>query len=64
MDDVKDFAAVISLHNQLRAARRHVDMPVDDARTAYGCIDYRVPSLADGHATWTTSGCVELGNKA
>jgi len=64
MDGVKDLAAVIGLHNQLRTAERHVDTPVDDARKAYGRIHYRVTPLAGGRATSVTSGRVELESRA
>jgi hypothetical protein len=58
MNSVKDLAAVIGLHGRLRP---RVNVTVDDARKAYGQIDYRVTLLA---AKWVTSDRVELESKA
>ncbi len=61
MDRVKDLAAVIGLHNQLRTAKRVL---VDDAHKTYGEIDDFVTTLARGRTTWVTSGRVELESRA
>ena len=60
MDGVKDLAAVIGLHNQLRTAKSvlvHV-------HKTYGQIDDFVTTLARGRATWVTRGRVELESRA
>ena len=53
MDGVKNLAAVIGLHNQLRTAK---SVLADDAHKTYGQIDGCVTTLARGRATWVTSG--------
>lgn len=53
MDGVKDLAAIIGLHNQLRTARSVLG---DDAHKTYGQIDDCVTTLARGRATWVPSG--------
>jgi hypothetical protein len=64
MVDMRDFAPVICLHNALPTRERHVDMPVDDARTAYRRLDDWVPPLAGVSATGVTGCHVELESKA
>ncbi len=65
MDSVKDLAAVIGLQGRLRTAEGlRVDVLVDDARKAYGRIDYRVSPLAGEGCAWVASDRVELESKA
>ena len=65
MDSVKDLGAVIGLHGWHRsAAGLRVDVTVDDARKAYGWIDYRVSPLASEGCMRVASARVELESKA
>jgi hypothetical protein len=65
MDSVKDLVAVIGLHGWLRTAEGlGVNVTVDDARKAYGRIDYRVSPLAGEGCMRVASARVELESRA
>jgi hypothetical protein len=65
MDSVKDLGAVIGLYGRHRsAAGLRVDVTLDDARKAYGRIDYRVSPLGGEGCVWVASDRVELESKA
>jgi hypothetical protein len=65
MNSVKDLAAVIGLHGRLRKAEGlRVDVTEDDARKAYGRVDYRVTLLSGEGGAGVTSRHPELGSDA
>jgi hypothetical protein len=65
MNSIKDLAAVIGFQGRPRKAEGiRVDVAVDDARKAYGQIDYRVALLSGEGVPGATSRYTELRSNA
>lgn len=61
MESVKELLKVVGLQGRLRTAEGlSVEVLVDDARKAYGRVDYLVSPLAGDGCAWVTSDRVEL----